>query len=221
MSLRNARITCGLYINISIHDYLRVLMRKHAENTSWTLDPRLDMSWSGDKQGIERGIGNQVTIEFNVLYRFHSPISRRDAGWTKRFIQSKLREMGMYPGKKPNEHMTDEQFENGDVPLRCMRQVLTALNSESGSPGEKKGKPNFPDILWLEYFADGEWHWNKIKRGPTGHFSSADLVAEMVRTMEDPICKDFLLVSILPLTDTCQVNLARGTYRSFSALSRY
>lgn len=36
-------ITCGLYIDISIHDYPKVLMRRHVMNTSWTPDPRIEM----------------------------------------------------------------------------------------------------------------------------------------------------------------------------------
>ena len=67
-----------MYINISIHDYLRVLMGFHAKDTAWTLDPRIEIPGDNDKTGIQRGIGNQVSVEFNLLYRFHSPISQRD-----------------------------------------------------------------------------------------------------------------------------------------------
>lgn len=38
------------------------------------------------KDGAERGIGNQVTSEFNLLYRFHSTISQRDEKWLDDFF---------------------------------------------------------------------------------------------------------------------------------------
>lgn len=38
------------------------------------------------KDGAERGIGNQVTSEFNLLYRFHATISQRDEKWLDDFF---------------------------------------------------------------------------------------------------------------------------------------
>ena len=56
-------------------------MRLHTKDTSWTLDPRIEIPEKENKEGIKRGIGNQVTVEFNLLYRFHSPLSKRDSNW--------------------------------------------------------------------------------------------------------------------------------------------
>lgn len=54
-------------------------------DSSWTLDPRVAIDKMFSKNGVPRGIGNQVSCEFNLLYRFHSAISERDAQWTKEF----------------------------------------------------------------------------------------------------------------------------------------
>lgn len=35
------------------------------------------------KDGTPRGIGNQVSAEFNLVYRWHSAISERDERWTQ------------------------------------------------------------------------------------------------------------------------------------------
>jgi len=35
------------------------------------------------KDGTPRGIGNQVSAEFNLVYRWHSAISERDDEWTQ------------------------------------------------------------------------------------------------------------------------------------------
>lgn len=77
-------ITCGMYVQISVHDYLRALMGFHQFNTTFTLDPRADF----DQRRTSRGIGNQVTVEFNLLYRFHCAISQRDEQYTKEFMEN-------------------------------------------------------------------------------------------------------------------------------------
>ncbi|KAM0812769.1 putative Prostaglandin G/H synthase 2/cyclooxygenase 2, pgh2/cox2 [Seiridium cardinale] len=79
-------ITCGMYIQISVHDYLRALMGFHQFNTNFTLDPRADF----DQKRTSRGIGNQVTVEFNLLYRFHCAISLKDEKYTEGYMQKVL-----------------------------------------------------------------------------------------------------------------------------------
>ncbi|KAK4223785.1 heme peroxidase [Podospora fimiseda] len=77
----------GLYINIALHDYLRAITNTHASKSDWTLDPRVEIEKQMfDDQGTPRGVGNQVSVEFNLLYRFHSMISKRDEKWTNDFF---------------------------------------------------------------------------------------------------------------------------------------
>jgi hypothetical protein len=64
-------------------DYLCGFMGVHAVDSSWTLDPRLEIGRKYDKEGVPRGIGNQVSVEFNLLYRLHSLISQHDESWTQ------------------------------------------------------------------------------------------------------------------------------------------
>jgi len=79
-------ITQGMYVNISIHDYLRALMGFHQFDTNFTLDPRKDF----DQKKTTRGIGNQVTVEFNLIYRFHCAISLRDEKYVEDFMKATL-----------------------------------------------------------------------------------------------------------------------------------
>ncbi|EMD84856.1 hypothetical protein COCHEDRAFT_1219837 [Bipolaris maydis C5] len=90
-------IVGGLYINICLHDYLRAITNTHHSDSNWTLDPRVDIDKHFDPNGAPRGIGNQVSVEFNLLYRFHSCISKRDEKWTEDFFQSE------FPGKTIDE----------------------------------------------------------------------------------------------------------------------
>jgi hypothetical protein len=74
-------VTCGLYINIILIDYVRTILNLNRTNSTWTLDPRSTEDVY-DIEGTPRGIGNQVSVEFNLLYRWHSAISKRDEAWT-------------------------------------------------------------------------------------------------------------------------------------------
>ena len=76
-------ITCGLYINITLYDYLRTIVNLNRTNTTWTLDPRAEMGKVFGKNGTPAGVGNQVSAEFNLAYRWHSCISDRDDKWTQ------------------------------------------------------------------------------------------------------------------------------------------
>jgi hypothetical protein len=69
-------ITCGLYINVVLHDYVRVILNLNRTDTAWTLDPRSDEFNPFDSEGIPKGIGNQVSMEFNLIYRYCIPFSR-------------------------------------------------------------------------------------------------------------------------------------------------
>ncbi|KAH7407996.1 heme peroxidase [Cadophora sp. MPI-SDFR-AT-0126] len=83
-------IVGGLYINICLHDYLRGLTNTHHSSSTWTLDPRVEITKQYDGEDLERGCGNQVSAEFNLLYRFHSIISKRDEKWLEQFLNSIL-----------------------------------------------------------------------------------------------------------------------------------
>jgi linoleate 10R-lipoxygenase len=90
-------ITGGLYINICLHDYLRAITNTHHSASDWTLDPRVAIDKQFDGDGVPRGVGNQVSVEFNLLYRFHSCISQRDERWINDFF------LKLFPGRKAED----------------------------------------------------------------------------------------------------------------------
>lgn len=94
-------ITCGLYINITLLDYLRTIVNLNRSNTTWTLDPRVDMAKVFGTDGTPRGVGNQVSAEFNLVYRWHSATSKRDEQWTEEMYRSMF-------GKSASEVPMDE-----------------------------------------------------------------------------------------------------------------
>jgi linoleate 10R-lipoxygenase len=79
-------ITCGLYINITLHDYLRTIINLNRDNTTWNLDPRAHE----EHDTVPTAEGNQCSVEFNLAYRWHSTISRQDEMWADRAYQEIL-----------------------------------------------------------------------------------------------------------------------------------
>lgn len=121
----------GLYINISMHDYIRAINNTHHSPTDWTLDPRIAASRLFDPEGVPRGCGNQVSAEFNLLYRFHSIISRRDEKWLNDFLTS------LFPDNtKPLDELTPQEFVQG---LFRFEQSIPAEPSLREFGGLKRG----------------------------------------------------------------------------------
>ncbi|KAJ5386657.1 hypothetical protein N7509_009198 [Penicillium cosmopolitanum] len=73
-------ITCGLYINITLYDYLRTIVNLNRTNSTWCLDPRAQMEKAG---ATPSGLGNSCSVEFNLAYRWHSAISQGDEKWVE------------------------------------------------------------------------------------------------------------------------------------------
>ncbi|ATY62963.1 fatty acid [Cordyceps militaris] len=84
-------VTSGLYINITLIDYVRNIVNLNRADTTWTLDPRQEMGVAvGTKEGSQSGVGNAVSAEFNLCYRWHSCISKRDEVWMQEFFSDLL-----------------------------------------------------------------------------------------------------------------------------------
>ncbi|KKK22805.1 hypothetical protein P175DRAFT_0470186 [Aspergillus ochraceoroseus IBT 24754] len=89
-------ITCGLYANIILKDYVRTILNINRTDSIWSLDPRMEMKDGLLGEGASEATGNQVSAEFNLVYRWHSCISKRDEQWTDDFHRE------IFPGKDPS-----------------------------------------------------------------------------------------------------------------------
>lgn len=85
-------ITGGLYVQIILKDYVRTILNLNRTDSKWDLDPRSadGKTLFGDEAG--EAVGNQVSAEFNLVYRWHSCISQKDEEWTKSLYEK------MFPG---------------------------------------------------------------------------------------------------------------------------
>jgi linoleate 8R-lipoxygenase/9,12-octadecadienoate 8-hydroperoxide 8R-isomerase len=76
-------ITGGLYINCILKDYVRTILNLNRTNCDWSLDPRSEFSKRLFGEEVSEGGGNQVSAEFNLIYRWHSCVSERDDKWAQ------------------------------------------------------------------------------------------------------------------------------------------
>ncbi|KAL4882931.1 heme peroxidase [Aspergillus karnatakaensis] len=83
-------VTCGLFINITLYDYLRTIVNLNRVNSTWCLDPRAQVE--GDS--TPSGLGNQCSVEFNLAYRWHSAISYNDEKWTEQVYEELIGKPG-------------------------------------------------------------------------------------------------------------------------------
>ncbi|KAF7512006.1 hypothetical protein GJ744_002719 [Endocarpon pusillum] len=95
-------ITCGLYINIILKDYVRTILNLNRTASSWSLDPRSKNGKSLLNGGAAEAVGNQVSAEFNLVYRWHSCLSQRDEKWSEDLFGQ------MFPGKDSAQVSTDD-----------------------------------------------------------------------------------------------------------------
>lgn len=163
-------VTGGLYINICLHDYLRAITNTHHSNSDWTLDPRVAIDKQFDSEGVPRGVGNQVSVEFNLLYRFHSCISKKDEHWLNNFF------LKLFPGRKAEELQ--------DVSWDELGKAL--LTYEQGIPKD----PSVRTFDGLERQADGKFKDEDLVRilkeamdDPAGAFG-ARMIPKALKVVE-------------------------------------
>ncbi|KAL3479872.1 heme peroxidase [Aspergillus californicus] len=99
-------VTCGLYANIILKDYVRTILNINRTDSTWSLDPRTEMKDGLLSEAASMATGNQVSAEFNLVYRWHACISKRDEKWTENFHRE------IMPGGDPNS-MSLREFLTG------------------------------------------------------------------------------------------------------------
>ncbi|KAF3481341.1 fatty acid oxygenase [Arthroderma uncinatum] len=127
-------ITCGLYINCILKDYVRTILNINRIDSDWSLDPRSEHAKPFLGTTVASATGNQISAEFNLIYRWHSCLSERDAEWTENMFKR------LFPGRDP-EKIPMEEFLRV---LAAWSATLPADPQDRGLGGLKRG----PDGLF-------------------------------------------------------------------------
>lgn len=126
-------ITCGLYINCILKDYVRTILNLNREDSVWDLDPRVSGGESLFGGDTSRSVGNQVSAEFNLVYRWHSAVSKKDEDWTRQKYNE------MFPDKDPTDIEIQDLIEKlgrwaAEIPANPQERTFDKLSrGEDGS----------------------------------------------------------------------------------------
>lgn len=78
-------------MNIILKDYVRTILNVNRTASAWDLDPRTREKKSAlNSAPAPQATGNQVSVEFNLVYRWHSALSARDAKWVTDDLRTHL-----------------------------------------------------------------------------------------------------------------------------------
>jgi hypothetical protein len=91
----DVRITCGLYANIILNDFVSTLVGIPDLDTAWLLDPALGETTKSLANDRTPPTGNQVSCEFSLLSQWHMLMSPGDEKW----MQGSLSHV--FPGGHP------------------------------------------------------------------------------------------------------------------------
>ncbi|KAI5117214.1 hypothetical protein M0805_003501 [Coniferiporia weirii] len=79
-------VNCGWFMRVILGDYVGAILGLVRDGLDWRLDP-LAESRELDHSVSPRGDGNVVSLEFNLLYRWHSALSKPDTAWTEKAFE--------------------------------------------------------------------------------------------------------------------------------------
>jgi len=74
-------ITCGFYLKIVLHNYLRTILGIDQTKSPYIIDPTVPYGKSWLLPSLPTGVGSRVSLEFNYIYRWHPTISQEDEKW--------------------------------------------------------------------------------------------------------------------------------------------
>ncbi|KAJ7915743.1 heme peroxidase [Mycena leptocephala] len=79
-------VNCCYFMQIILGDYVGAILGLGRDGYIWRLDP-LSQSREPTHDLTARGEGNVVSVEFNLLYRWHATLSEKDTEWTENLFK--------------------------------------------------------------------------------------------------------------------------------------
>jgi len=153
-------INCQHFVNVVITDYVGGVMGMAARGGGWpgNAEALHEINLNGRK--VSRGDGNLVSIEFNILYRWHSTLSKMDEEWFEDTLGHSLGDIKPNWNKLPvseyergNKNITPtlpvkdrtfaglKRLPNGHFPDSDISKLLYRATEESAGFFRARGSP--------------------------------------------------------------------------------
>ncbi|GAB1526582.1 hypothetical protein RhiTH_009750 [Rhizoctonia solani] len=78
-------INCASFMSVVMNDYVAGFLGLAKKGVSWNMDPFQPFRDTNHRP-VGRGEGNHVSVEFNLLYRWHTVVSNKEEEWTTELL---------------------------------------------------------------------------------------------------------------------------------------
>lgn len=149
-------INCGSFMSVVLNDYVAGFLGNTRAPSKWSLSP-FDEFRDTNHTPVGRGQGNHVSVEFDILYRWHSVVSHNEEDWTLDILKK------LFPGREPGD-LTKADF------FGALGRLRIGAVDPSLIVHPDPSKRNF----------------GGIKRGANGRFDDKDIARLLQDATADP-----------------------------------
>ncbi|KAG8842829.1 hypothetical protein FRB96_004714 [Tulasnella sp. 330] len=193
-------VNCGHFMNVILTDYIGAILGLPKTGNAWRLNP-LDEIRETDHAMLERGRGNAVSVEFNLLYRWHATISTTDEAWTEDMMRKlfpdiswntittsefrhRLQELRL--GTTASSHAASHMGANGTLAAPLVQPNSTGSTSNGSTTSSTGASASSNSTA-----PPNTWTFNGMKRDPqTGRFDD-DALANILHNATETVAQSY------------------------------